>query len=73
MTDGEIVVITLELRAGAEPIAGSARIDGGPLRSFRGWLELTTLISTAAEGRARPPAAQDGAGQAGAGQAGEPS
>jgi len=54
MPRGHTVAVTIELRVGAEPIAGSLRVGGGPLTAFRGWLELTSLLQAAADNHQAP-------------------
>ena len=40
--------VTIELRLGSEPIEGALRIGEGEPKPFRGWLQLTPLLETAA-------------------------
>ena len=40
--------VTIELRLGSEPIEGALRIGKGEPKPFRGWLQLTPLLETAA-------------------------
>ncbi|HET9103415.1 MAG TPA: hypothetical protein VFN55_08680 [Solirubrobacteraceae bacterium] len=47
MADGDTVAVAVELRSGCDPIAGALRIDGGPVKPFRGWLQLTLLLQAA--------------------------
>ncbi len=41
--------ITLELKPGAEPIAGCLHADDCPQRSFHGWLEFAAAIESASK------------------------
>lgn len=45
------VKVSVELQAGAEPVAGTVQVEGGPTQPFIGWIELAHAIE-----RAREPA-----------------
>lgn len=46
----ERVSVSIELRAGVDPIEGALRVEDGPARRFAGWLQLTSLLQDAARG-----------------------
>lgn len=54
-----MTAVTIDLKTGAEPIAGSLRIEGGPPSPFRGWLQLTSLLQTAAANATALPGSND--------------
>lgn len=43
------VKVSVELQAGAEPVAGTVQVEGGPTQPFIGWIELTHAIERARE------------------------
>lgn len=52
MGRGATLPVVVELRVGAQPIAGSLRVPGEAASEFQGWLQLTSLLEEAASGTA---------------------
>lgn len=46
----ESIRINLEVESGAEPIQGSLRVQDEAPQPFRGWLQLSALLTGAAGG-----------------------